>query len=60
MEEIEEEVIPIEAPPLVESRRFNECDIIGHFQRDKEGNVIAGEEDKRSGKHKDKDGKDTN
>lgn len=31
----------MEVPPNAESRRFNECDIIGDFERDEKGNVIA-------------------
>ena len=30
----------IEAPPNLESRKFNECDIIGDLDRDEKGNVI--------------------
>lgn len=35
----------MEVPPNAESRRFNECDIIGKLDRDEKGNVIAGEAD---------------
>ena len=49
----------IEAPPKIGSRRFNECDIIGNYDRDDKGNVIVGEPDK-NGKYFDKDGKETN
>lgn len=31
----------MEVPPNAESRGFNECDIIGDFERDDKGNVIA-------------------
>jgi hypothetical protein len=30
----------IEVPPTSETRRFNECDIIGNLPRDNKGNVI--------------------
>jgi len=30
----------IEVPPTANSRRFNECDIIGNLERDDKGNVI--------------------
>jgi hypothetical protein len=33
----------MEIPPTVESRRFNECDILGDLERDKKGNVITNE-----------------
>lgn len=33
----------IEIPPSMDSRRFNECDIIGNLERDEKGNVIPGE-----------------
>lgn len=49
----------IEVPPNAESRRFNECDIIGKLDRDEKGNVIAGEADSQ-GQFKDKSGKPTN
>lgn len=49
----------IEAPPKVESRSFNECDIIGDFDRDEKGNVIVGEPNK-DGKYFDKQGRETN
>jgi len=29
--------------------RFNECDIIGDFDRDEKGNVITGEPDPKTG-----------
>ena len=50
----------IEVPPLAESRKFNECDIIGDFERDEKGNVVAGEPDARTGKFKDLSGNETN
>ena len=31
----------MEVPPNAESRRFNECDIIGNLERDDKGNVIT-------------------
>lgn len=31
----------IEVPPNPNSGKFNECDIIGEFDRDEKGNVIA-------------------
>ena len=45
-------------PPTFESRRFNECDVIGNFERDDKGNVVV--EPNAQGKVKDKDGKPTN
>jgi hypothetical protein len=39
----------MEVPPTVESKRFNECDIIGDFDRDDKGNVITGEPDPKTG-----------
>jgi hypothetical protein len=48
----------IEVPPSAESRRFNECDIIGDLERDEKGNVVA-KEDGKSG-YKDKSGEPTN
>ena len=45
----------IEVPPNAESRRFNECDIIGNLDRDEKGNVIAGDADSQGG-FKDKKG----
>ena len=32
----------MEVPPTAESRRFNECDIIGNLDRDDKGNVLVG------------------
>jgi hypothetical protein len=49
----------MEVPPNADSRRFNECDIIGTLDRDEKGNVIAGEADSQ-GKFKDLKGKPTN
>lgn len=49
----------IECPPNANSRRFNECDIIGDLERDEKGNVVAGEAD-ANGKHKDRGGNETN
>jgi hypothetical protein len=45
-------------PPTIESRRFNECDILGKFDRDEKGNVIA--EPDANGKFKDQNGKPAN
>lgn len=50
----------MEVPPTADSRKFNECDIIGHLDRDDKGNVLLSEEDKTSGHFKDKDGRSTN
>jgi len=50
----------IEVPPTAESRKFNECDIIGNLQRDEKGNVISGEPDAKTGKFRDKTGRETN
>ena len=47
-------------PPKFESRRFNECDIIGDYDRDEKGNVLAGEPDPSTDKFKDKSGNETN
>ena len=44
----------MEVPPTAESRRFNECDIIGDFDRDEKGNVIVGDPDPKSGQYTDK------
>jgi hypothetical protein len=48
----------VEAPPKWQSRRFNECDVIGDLDRDDKGNVIAQADP--SGAHADKEGKPTN
>jgi hypothetical protein len=48
----------IECPPSAESRRFNECDVIGNLPRDDKGNVVA--EPDAQGGHVDKDGRQTN
>ena len=34
----------LEVPPNMDSRKFNECDIIGNLERDEKGNVIVGDE----------------
>jgi hypothetical protein len=47
-------------PPTAESRRFNECDIIGKFDRDEKGNVITTGDGAESGSIVDKDGKPAN
>jgi len=46
-------------PPNAESRRFNECDIIGDLDRDEKGNVLANQ-DENTGQFLDKNGKPTN
>jgi hypothetical protein len=46
----------IEIPPKIESRRFNECDIIGDFDRDDKGNVITNEPGQKDGKYLDNKG----
>lgn len=33
----------MEVPPTAQSRRFNECDIIGNLDRDDKGNVLVGQ-----------------
>jgi protein-tyrosine-phosphatase len=48
----------IESPPAIESRRFNECDIIGDLDRDEKGNVIPISDS--AGDYRDKNGKPTN
>lgn len=50
----------MEVPPTVESKRFNECDIIGDFDRDDKGNVITGEPDPKTGQILDKQGRPAN
>ena len=50
--------VALEVPPTAESRRFNECDVIGNLDRDEKGNVIPQEAD--ADKFKDKDGLPTN
>lgn len=42
----------IEVPPSAESRRFNECDIIGDLERDEKGNVVTKEDGKNGFKDK--------
>ena len=49
----------VETPPKEESRRFNEYDIYGNYERDDKGNFIIVEPDS-NGKYLDKDGKETN
>lgn len=43
---------------MAESRRFNECDVIGNLDRDEKGNVVTQED--ASGNLKDRDGFPTN
>jgi len=58
----------MEVPPTAQSRRFNECDIIGNLDRDDKGNVVVGQaqegkkgkDGKGTTKYFDKDGKPTN
>jgi hypothetical protein len=50
----------IEIPPKVDSRLFNECDIIGEFDRDEKGNVITNEPGQKDGKYLDNKGQETN
>lgn len=51
----------VEFPPKYESRKFNECDIIGDLDRDDKGNVVLGAEDpKTPGTFMDGAGKPTN
>jgi len=49
----------VEAPANKDSRSFNECDIIGDFDRDEKGNVIVGDPDEK-GQYFDKQGRLTN
>lgn len=50
----------MEVPPTAESRRFNECDIIGDLERDEKGNVITNEPDPKTQELKDNQGRPTN
>jgi hypothetical protein len=50
----------IEIPPRAESRRFNECDILGDLNRDENGNVIVNKPRQKDGKYLDNKGKETN
>ena len=54
----------MEVPPNADTRKFNECDIIGNLERDEKGNVIVGntadDEDKTSNVFTDKSGNPTN
>jgi len=52
----------IQIPPTAETRKFNECDIIGDLPRDEKGNVIPGDLDdpNNKGKFLDENGKETN
>ena len=47
----------MEVPPNADSRRFNECDIIGDFERDEKGNVIALDQNGKGGANVDKNSK---
>ena len=49
----------LECPPLSKSRKFNENDILGDFDRDEKGNVKVGEPTPE-GKYFDKQGRETN
>lgn len=44
----------MEVPPKADSRKFNECDIIGDFERDDKGNVIALDQNGKAGANIDK------
>jgi len=50
--------VGIECPPTAQSRRFNECDVIGRLDRDEKGNVISAQD--QNGDYRDKDGRLTN
>lgn len=50
--------VALEVPPTAESRRFNECDVIGNLDRDEKGNVIP--QEAGADEFKDKDGLPTN
>lgn len=50
--------VALEVPPTAESRRFNECDVIGNLDRDEKGNVIP--QEVGADEFKDKDGLPTN
>lgn len=52
------EDVALEVPPTAESRRFNECDVIGNLERDEKGNVIP--QEAGDNEFKDKDGFPTN
>jgi hypothetical protein len=47
----------MEVPPNPDSRKFNECDIIGDFERDEKGNVIALDQNGKAGANTDKNSK---
>lgn len=47
----------MEIPPNPHSGKFNECDIIGDFERDEKGNVIALDQNGKSGPNVDKNSK---
>jgi hypothetical protein len=36
--------VGLECPPTAQSRRFNECDVIGKLDRDEKGNVLAAQD----------------
>jgi len=36
---------PVAVPPELNNRNFNECDILGDFDRDDKGNIIVLQDD---------------
>ena len=46
----------MEAPPNADTRKFNECDIIGDFDRDEKGNVVVLDQNGKTGAVSGKDG----
>lgn len=39
----------MEVPPNADSRKFNECDIVGDYDRDDKGNLIVLDQDGKTG-----------
>ena len=50
----------VESPPVADSRKFNENDILGNLDRDEKGNIMVICADEATGKFVDKDGRPTN
>jgi len=58
LEDFADQPEPVNIPPYMNQRNFNECDILGDFDRDDKGNIIVLQDDE--GNIQDKDGNPTN
>lgn len=45
LDQFKDDPEPVSVPPHLNNRNFNECDILGDFDRDDKGNIIVLQDD---------------